>query len=71
MAKPTPKDEIPLQHQVILEPFEKLGMGFIRPIDPQSGKKRYIIVCTDYLTKWTEEKAKKAATKKKVVEFLR
>ncbi|MCY6524765.1 integrase catalytic domain-containing protein, partial [Actinobacillus pleuropneumoniae] len=31
----------------------------------------YIIVCTDYLTKWAETKAIKAATEEKVAEFLR
>ena len=34
-------------------------------------KKNYIIVCTDYLTKWVETKAIKATTEEKVVEFLR
>ena len=34
-------------------------------------KKQYIIVCTDYLTKWAKTKAIKAATEEKVAEFLR
>jgi len=34
-------------------------------------KKQYIIVCTDYLTKWVETKAIKVATEEKVAEFLR
>eukprot|EP00253_Pinus_taeda_P006692 PITA_06692 len=45
-------------------------MDFIRPINPPSKQKQYIIVCTDYLTKWGENKAIKEATKEKVVEFL-
>ena len=53
------------------EPFEKWGVEFIGPINPPSKKKRYIIVCTDYLTKWVETKAIKAATEEKVIEFLR
>ncbi len=71
MRKPTPRDEIPLQPQVTFEPFDKWGMEFIGPIDPPSKKKQYIIVCTDYLTKWAETKAIKVATKEKVADFLR
>eukprot|EP00253_Pinus_taeda_P014619 PITA_14619 len=71
MGKPTPRDEMPLQPQVTLEPFEKWGMDFVGPINPPSRQKSYIIVCTDYLTKWAETKAIKAATEEKVVEFLR
>eukprot|EP00253_Pinus_taeda_P019411 PITA_19411 len=71
MGKPTPKDEMPLQPQVTFEPFEKWGMDFVGPINPPSRQKSYIIVCTDYLTKWAETKAIKAATEEKVAEFLR
>jgi len=39
MGNPTAKDEMPLQTQVTLEPFEKWGMHFIGPIHPPSGKK--------------------------------
>jgi len=56
---------------VALEPFEKWGMDFIGPNDPPSGRKNYIIVCTDYLTKWVETKVVKVETEEKVVEFLR
>ena len=62
---------MPLQPQVTLEPFEKWGMDFIGPIDPPSGQKKYIIVCTDYLKKWVEKKAIKAITEQKVEIFLR
>ena len=71
MDNATPKDEIPLQPQVTLEPFEKWGMDFIGPIDPPLGQKRYIIVCTYYLTKWDEIKAIKEKTEQKEVEFQR
>eukprot|EP00253_Pinus_taeda_P030015 PITA_30015 len=56
MGKPTPRDEMPLQPQVIFEPFEKWGMDFVDPVNPPSKKKYYIIVCIDYLTKWVETK---------------
>eukprot|EP00253_Pinus_taeda_P009906 PITA_09906 len=71
MGKPTPRDKMPLQPQVTLEPFQKWGMDFVVPINPPSRQKSYIIVCTDYLTKWAETKAIKAATKEKAAEFLR
>ena len=71
MGKPTPRDEMPLQPQVTFKTFDKWGMDFNGPIDPPSKQKKYIIVCTDYLTKWAETEVIKAATKKKVVELLR
>ena len=57
MGKPTPRDEILLQPQVTFRPFDKWGMDFIGSINPPSKQKQYIIVCTDYLTKWDEAKA--------------
>eukprot|EP00253_Pinus_taeda_P030152 PITA_30152 len=71
MGKPSPRDEIPLQPQVTLESFEKWGMDFVGPIKPPSRQKSYIIVCTDYLTKWADTKAIKAAKEEKVAEFSR
>lgn len=71
MGKPTTRDEIPLQPQVNFDPFGKCGMDFIGSIDPPSRQKNYIIVCTNYLTKWVEAKVVKVATEEKMVEFLR
>ena len=62
---------MPLQSQVTFEPFEKWGMDFLGPINPPSKQRSYIIVCIDYLTKWVETNAIKAATEEKVAEFLR
>lgn len=62
---------MPLQMQVALEPFDKWDMEFIGPIDPPSGQKKYIIVCTNYLEKWVETKVVKEKTEEKLVEFLR
>ena len=45
-------------------------MDFIVPIEPPSNGKSYILVCTDYLTKWVEVKAMKHGHDHKVVEFL-
>eukprot|EP00253_Pinus_taeda_P018173 PITA_18173 len=57
---------MPLQPQVTFEPFEKWVMNFVGPINPPSKQRSYIIVCTDYLTKWEETKAIKAGTEEKV-----
>ena len=45
-------------------------MEFIGPIDPPSNGKSYILVCTDYLTKWVEVRAMRNAGDEKVAKFL-
>ena len=45
---------------VPLAPFEKWGIDFISPINPVSAwKNRYIILATDYATKWVEARSMK------------
>jgi hypothetical protein len=61
---------MPLQPQVLIEPFEKWALDFVGPIDPMSHGKRYILVCTDYVTKWVEEKSLTRETEQVVVNFL-
>eukprot|EP00253_Pinus_taeda_P002703 PITA_02703 len=61
---------MPLKPQVLIEPFEQWALDFVGPINPPSNGKRYILVCTDYVTKWTEAKAVSRATKDTVVTFL-
>ena len=61
---------MPLQPQVHLEPFDKWALDFIGPINPASNGKKYILVCTDYVTKWAEAKALVRATEHTVVNFL-
>ena len=70
MGPPTGIDEMSLNPQMVLTPFDKWGMDFIGPIDPPSNGKSYILVYTDYLTKWVEVKTMKHAHDEKVVEFL-
>jgi len=36
VGKPTPSNEIPLQPQVLIEPFEKWALDFVGPINPPS-----------------------------------
>ena len=70
MGKPTTRDQMPLQAQVVIEPFEKWALDFVGPINHTSKKKKYILVCTNYVTKWVEAKALPAASEQSVVDFL-
>jgi hypothetical protein len=70
MGRPTAVDEMPLREQVVIEPFDKWALDFVGPIAPMSRKKKYILVCTYFVTKWVEAKALYQATEKSVIEFI-
>jgi hypothetical protein len=70
IGRPTSADGIPLQAQLMIEPFKKWALDFVGPISPMSHRKNYILVCMDYVTKWVEEKSLFRATEKSVVEFI-
>eukprot|EP00253_Pinus_taeda_P006338 PITA_06338 len=70
MGQPNHRDEIPINPQVILEPFEIWALDFIGPINPPSNKRVYILVCTDYMTKWVEAKELIRANEESVLTFL-
>ena len=70
MGNPVQSDEMPLQPQVLIEPFERWDLEFVGPITPMSKKKRYILFCIDYVTKWVEAKAHYQANEQSVVDFL-
>ena len=59
MGQPTKIDEMTLQPQIVVAPFHKWGIDFVGPIEPPSARKSYILVCTDYATKWDEAKLMK------------
>jgi transposase InsO family protein len=61
---------MPLHPQVDLEPFERWAMDFVGPINPPSNHKVYILVCTNYMTKWVEEKSLIRASEEVVLAFL-
>jgi hypothetical protein len=70
IGQPNHRDEMPLNPQVVLEPFDRWALDFIGPINPPSNQKFYILVCTDYMTKWVEAKALHRATEEAVIKFL-
>ena len=54
MGQPNRLDQMPLQPQLVVEPFDRWALDFVGPINPHSRKKSYILVCIDYMTKWVE-----------------
>ena len=50
--------------------FEMIGIDFVGPLNRTRKGNKYILVVTDYLTKWPEAKAMREATGEKVVEYL-
>ena len=70
MGKPTQDDEMPLQAQLVVEPFERWALDFVGPFNPPSNHKTYILVCTNYVTKWVEAKALASATEATVADLM-
>jgi hypothetical protein len=63
---------MPLIPLLALAPFEKWGIDFVGPIAPATrhGRKCYILVATDYATKWAEAAATRSDDAKTVANFL-
>ena len=70
MSHPILVDDISLQPQILIGPFEKWALDFMGLINLLSKGKRYILVCIDYVTKWVEVKSLPRATTNIVVDFL-
>jgi hypothetical protein len=63
--------DFPLNPSLPLVPFEKWGINYIGFIHPTfSRRMQYIIVATEYLTKWAEAKTVKFANAKQTTIFL-
>ena len=55
--------EMPLHVSLPLVPLEKWGIDYVGEVHPKSSKgMSYIVVATEYLTKWVEAKAVKTNT---------
>lgn len=63
MDQPGKTNEMLLQTQLVIEPFERGVLYFVGQINPPSSHKAYIFVCIYYVTKWVEAKALSRATK--------
>ena len=63
---------MPLIPILAQNPFEKWGIDFVGPIKPPScyGQKHYILVATEYVTKWAEALATKTDDAKTVAKFI-
>ena len=63
---------VALMHPIIKSwPFRGWGLDFIGQINPPSSKgHRFVLVATDYFTKWTEAVPLKNMTHREVIEFI-
>jgi transposase InsO family protein len=70
MGRPGEADEMPPQAQVVAEPFERWALDFVGPFNPKSNQKAYILVATDYMTKWVEAEALSNTIEEAIIKFL-
>ena len=69
---PVKQDEMPLRPMMSARAFAKWGLDFVGPISPPAYRSdaQYIIVATDYLTKWVEAQTTTKADAQTTAQFL-
>ena len=51
-------------------PFHRIGIDYVGPLPETTKENKFIIVATDYLTKWPEAKAVPAANAQEAANFI-
>ena len=65
------RTELPLHVSLPLVPFERWGIDYIGEVHPHSSTSMaYIVVATEYLTKWTESTSERTDTAAHAATFL-
>ena len=70
MGQPNILDQMPLQPHLVVEPFDRWALYFFGPTNPNSRQKSYILVCTNYMTKWVEVVALVRANNQDITDFM-
>ncbi|CAG8611019.1 11566_t:CDS:2 [Cetraspora pellucida] len=65
-----PKTQEPLHPIRIGQPFDRMGIDIVGPLPVTPGGKKYIVVATEYLTKWPEARALERADAESVATFI-
>lgn len=64
LMRPPPFQPMP----IAAAPFERIGADLVGPVTPSSGRHRYILVVTDYTTRYPEAKPLRDTTAKAVAQ---